>query len=196
MEVNFSNPIYDIGPSLPQECQEPWAALMDTAAVGSIVPQSFVPHIPVKEKPETLTNVNGGNTKVLGVKHVTFFITGRSSFMLRFLIVEDFKNPIIDPNAIHHHHLQLHLQGKGKCILQLIKVITMRQVWPFQIMEFTTLDNQSTSNVSAEIDDKIISDSRKIVLEEEESERCLSASSGTSMCQGSFNTQLSRKRTS
>ena len=31
MEVNFSNPIYDIGPSLPQECQEPWAVLIDTA---------------------------------------------------------------------------------------------------------------------------------------------------------------------
>ena len=53
MEVNISNPIYDIGPSLPQECQEPWAALIDTGAVASIAPQSFVPHIPIKEKSET-----------------------------------------------------------------------------------------------------------------------------------------------
>ena len=69
MEVNFNNPIYDIGPSLPQECQEPWAALIDTGAVASIAPQPFVPHIPIKEKSETLTSVNGGN---LGIKHVTF----------------------------------------------------------------------------------------------------------------------------
>ena len=61
MEVNFINPIYDIGPSLPQECQEPWAALINTEAVASIAPQSCVPHIPIKEKSETLTHVNGGN---------------------------------------------------------------------------------------------------------------------------------------
>ena len=67
MEVNISNPIYDIGPSLPQECQEPWAALIDTGAVASIAPQSLVPHIPIKEKSETLTSVNGGHIKVLGI---------------------------------------------------------------------------------------------------------------------------------
>ena len=38
MEVHLSNPIYDIGPSLPQERQEPWAALIDTGAVASIAP--------------------------------------------------------------------------------------------------------------------------------------------------------------
>ena len=64
MEVIFSNPIYDIGPSLPQACQEPWAALIDTGELASIAHQSFVPHIPMKEKSETLANVNGGNIKV------------------------------------------------------------------------------------------------------------------------------------
>ena len=63
MEVNISNPIYDIGPSLPQECQEPWAAFIDTGAVASIAPQSLVPHIPIKEKSETLANVNGGHIR-------------------------------------------------------------------------------------------------------------------------------------
>ena len=79
-DVNFSNPIYDISPSLPQECQEPWAALIDTRTVASIAPQSLVPHIPIKEKSETLANANGGNIKVLGVKHVTF-ITGKVIIM-------------------------------------------------------------------------------------------------------------------
>ena len=90
MEVNVTNPIYDIGPSLPQECQEPWAALIDTGAVASIAPQSFVPHIPIKEKSETLTSVNGGTIKVLGIKHITF-ITGKVITHVNFLIVEDVK---------------------------------------------------------------------------------------------------------
>ena len=50
MEVSFSNPIYNIGPSLPQECQEPWAALIDTGAVASTTPQSLVPHTPTMTK--------------------------------------------------------------------------------------------------------------------------------------------------
>ena len=142
MEVNMNNPIYDIGPSLPQACQEPWAALIDTGAVASIAPQSFVPHIPIKEKSETLTSVNGGNIKVLGIKHVTF-ITGKVIIHVNFLIVEDVKNPIIGLDAIHHNHLQVHLHGQGKCILQqhherhfstITKVIATHQVWFFQIM--------------------------------------------------------------
>ena len=92
MEVNITNPIYDIGPSLPQECQEPWAALIDTGAVTSIAPQSLVPHIPIKEKSETLASVNGGNIKVLGIKHVTF-ITGKVIIHVNFLTVEDVKIP-------------------------------------------------------------------------------------------------------
>ena len=189
MEVNISNPIYDIGPSLPQECQEPWAALIDTGAVASIAPQSFVPHIPIKEKSETLTSVNGGHIKVLGIKHVTF-ITGKVIIHVNFLIVEDVKNPIIGLDAIHHNHLQVHLHGKGKCILQQHHhkaLLHYHQshyyasglVLPDHVQghhlrwsdpQFTILDNQSASNIIAEIDDKIISDSRKIILEEESQE--------------------------
>ena len=94
MEVNINNPIYDVGPSLPQECQEPCAALIDTGAVASIAPQSFVPHIPIKEKSETLTSVNGVNIMVFGIKHITF-ITGKVIIHVNFLIVEVVKNPII-----------------------------------------------------------------------------------------------------
>ena len=189
MEVNISNPIYDIGPSLPQECQEPWAALIDTGAVASIAPQSFVPHIPIKEKSETLTSVNGGHIKVLGIKHVTF-ITGKVIIHVNFLIVEDVKNPIIGLDAIHHNHLQVHLHGKGKCILQQHHhkaLLHYHQshyyasglVLPDHVQDhhlrwsdpqFTVLDKQSASNIIAEIDDKIISDSRKIILEEEHQE--------------------------
>ena len=192
MEVNISNPIYDIGPSLPQECQEPWAALIDTGAVASIAPQSFVPHIPIKEKSETLTSVNGGHIKVLGIKHVTF-VTGRVIIHVNFLIVENVKNPIIGLDAIHHNHLQVRLHGKGKCILQQHHhkaLLHYHQshyyasglVLPDHVQghhlrwsdpQFTILDNQSASNIIAEIDDKIISDisdSRKIILEEESQE--------------------------
>ena len=189
MEVNISNPIYDIGPSLPQECQEPWAALIDTGAVASIAPQSFVPHIPIKEKSETLTSVNGGHIKVLGIKHVTF-ITGKVIIHVNFLIVEDVKNPIIGLDAIHHNHLQVHLHGKGKCILQQHHhkaLLHYHQshyyasglVLPDHVQghhlrwsdpQFTVLDKQAASNIIAEIDDKIISDSRKIILEEESQE--------------------------
>ena len=95
----------------------PWAALIDTGAVASIAPQSFVPHIPIKEKSETLTSVNGGNIKVLGIKHVTF-ITEKVIIHVNLLIVEDVKNPIIGLDAIHHNHLQARLHGKGKCNLQ------------------------------------------------------------------------------
>ena len=189
MEVNISNPIYDIGPSLPQECQEPWAALIDTGAVASIAPQSFVPHIPIKEKSETLTSVNGGHIKVLGIKHVTF-ITGKLIIHVNFLIVEDVKNPIIGLDAIHHNQLQVHLHGKGKCILQQHHhkaLLHYHQshyyasglVLPDHVQghhlrwsdpQFTVLDKQSASNIIAEIDDKIISESRKIILEEENQE--------------------------
>ena len=117
MEVNFSNPIYDIGPSLPQEYQEPWAALIDTGAVAEIAPQSVVPHIPIKEKLETLIAVNGGNIKVLGVRLVTF-TTGKIIIHANFLMVENIKNPIIGLDASHHNHRQVHLHGKGKRILQ------------------------------------------------------------------------------
>ena len=171
MEVNFTNPIYDIGPSLPQECQEPWAALIDTGAVASIAPQSFVPHIPIKEKSETLMSVNGGHIKVLGIKHVTF-ITGRVIIHVNFLIVENVKNPIIGLDAIHHNQLQVHLHGKGKCILQQHHhkaLLHYHQshyyasglVLPDHVQghhirwsdpQFTILDNQSASNIIAEID--------------------------------------------
>ena len=110
MEVNFSNPIYDISPSLPQECQEPWAALVDAGAVIC----SSHPH---QREVRDLTNVNGGNIKVLGFKHVTF-ITGKVIIHVDFLIVKDVKNPIIGLDAIHHNRLQVHLHETGKCILQ------------------------------------------------------------------------------
>ena len=185
MGVNISNPIYDIGPSLPQKCQGPWAALIDTGPVASIAPQSFVPHIPVKEKAETLTSVNGGNIKVLGIKHVAC-VTGKVIAHINFLIVEDVKNPIIGLDAIHRNHLQVHLHGKGKCILrrhQHKAPLHYHQshyhasglVLPDHFQshhlrwsdpQYTTLDKQSASNIIAEIDDKIISDSRKIILEE------------------------------
>ena len=68
MEVNLSSPIYEIGLSLPQESQEPWATHVDTSAVASIAPQSCVPHIPIKEREKSITNVNVGSIKVLGIK--------------------------------------------------------------------------------------------------------------------------------
>ena len=149
----------------------------------------FVPHLPIKEKSETLTSVNGGNIKVLGIKHVTF-ITGKVIIHVNFLIVEDVKNPIIGLDAIHHSHLQVHLHGKGKCILQQHHhkaLLHYHQshyyasglVLPDHVQshhlrwsdpQFPTLDKQSASNIIAEIDDKIISDSRKIILEEESQE--------------------------
>ena len=186
MEVNFNNPIYDIGPSLLHECQEPWAALIDTRAVASIAPLSFVPHIPIKEKSGTLTSVNGGNIKILGVKHVAF-ITGKIIIHVNFLIVDDVKNPIIGLDAIHHNRLEVHLHGKGKCILQQHQrkaLLHYHQshycasglVLPDHVQghhlrwsdpQYKACDNQSASNIIAETDDKIISDSRKIILEEE-----------------------------
>ena len=183
MEVNITNPIYDIGPSLPQECQEPWAALIDTGAVASIASQSFVPHIHIKEKSETLTSVNGGNIKVLGIKRVTF-VTGKVIIHVNFLIVEDVKNPIIGLDVIHHNHLQVHLHRKGKRILQqhhhkaLLHCYQSHYYASGLVLpdlrwsdpQFTVLDNQSASNIIAEIDDKITSDSRKIILEEESQE--------------------------
>ena len=214
MDVNFNNPIYDIGPSLPQECQEPCAALTDTGAIASIPPQSFVPLIPIKEKSETLISVNGGNIEVLSVKHVAF-VTDKIIIHVNFLIVEDVKNPIIGLDAIHHSRLQVHLHGKAKCILQQHQhkaLLHYHQshyyasglVLPDHVQghhlrwsdpQFTTLDNQSASNIIAEIDDKIISDSRDH-LRRRVPRRSLPAGTGSSVCQGSFNTEFSRERTS
>ena len=123
------------------------------------------------------------------------FITGRVIIHINFRIVEDVKNPIIGLDAIHHNHLHVHLMEKGsaffsnistKHFFTITKVITMHQVWffQFQIMlnlsqshhlrwsdpQYTTLDKQSASNIIAEIDDKITSDSTKIILEEESQE--------------------------
>ena len=145
MEVNFNNPIYDIGPSLPQECQEPWAALIDTGAVASIVPQAFVPHIPIKEKSETLTSINGGNIKILGVKHVTF-ITGKIITHVNFLILEGVKNQIIGLDAINSSQsssCSRKIREKegaffnnisAKRFFTIIKATIMHQVWFFQIV--------------------------------------------------------------
>ena len=170
MEVNVTNPIYDIGPSLPQECQEPWAALIDTGAVASIAPQSLVPHIHIKEKSENLTSVNGGNIKVLarllGIKHVTF-ITGKVIIHVNFLIVEDVKNPILGLDAIHHNHYhQSHYYASGLVLPDHAQSHHLRWLDP----HFTTLDKQLGSNIITEIDDKITSDSRNIMLEEESQE--------------------------
>ena len=190
MEVNFNNPIYDIVPSLPQERQEPWAALVDMGAVASIAPQSCVPRIPIKAMSETLTSVNGGNFKVLSVKHVAF-ITGKIIIHVSFLIVEDVKNPIIGLDAIYHNRLQVHLHEKRKVHSSTTSVqgavlhyhqnhyYASGVVLPDHVQshhlrwsdsQYTTLDNQSASNIIAEIDDKIMSDLRKIILEEENQE--------------------------
>ena len=150
-------------------------SLIDTGAVASIAPQSLVPHIPIKEKSETLARVNG--IKVLGVKRVTF-ITGKVVIHVNFFIVEDAKNPIIGLDAVHHNHLQVHLHGKEKCILQQHQrkallhyhqshyyasglvlpdhVRSLHLRWPDP--QYTTLYKQSAFNIAAEIDDKIISD--------------------------------------
>ena len=136
MEVNINNPIYDIGPSLPQECQEPWAALIDTGALASIAPQSFVPHIPIKKKSETLTNVNGGDIKVLGIKHVTF-ITGKVITHVNFLIVEDVKIQSLVLMQFITIIFRVVFMEKGSAsfnniitrhFFTIIKVITMHQV--------------------------------------------------------------------
>ena len=143
------------------------------------------------QKSETLTNVNGGNIKVLGVKHVTF-ITGKVIIHVNFLIVEDIKNPIIGLDAIHHNRLQVHLHEKGVTSASFFSISAQttsslssksllcvrfgssrscsKSSSSWSDPQFTTLDNQSASNITAEIDDKVISDSRKIILEEESQE--------------------------
>ena len=127
------------------------------------------------------------------------FITGKIIIRVNFLIVEDVKTPIIGLDAIHHNRLQVHLHGKGKFILlhgkgkfilqqhQCKALLHYHQshyyasglVLPDHVQshhlrcsdpQFTTLDNQSASNIIAEIDDKIISESRKFILEEESQE--------------------------
>ena len=100
------------------------------------------------------------------------------------------QKPIIGLDAIHHSQPQVHLHGKGKRILQQHHhkaLLHYHQshyyasglVLPDHVQDhhlcwsdpqFTVLDNQSASNIIAEIDDKIISDSRKIILEEESQE--------------------------
>ena len=193
MEVNFNNPIYDIGPSLPQECQEPWAALIDIGAVASIAPQSFVPHIPIKEKSETLASVNGGNIKVLGVKHVTF-ITGKIITHVNFLIVKDVENPIIGLDAIHHSRLQVRLHGKGKCILQQHqRKALLRYHQSHYYASGLVLPDRVQGHHLRWSDPQFTMENH---LRRRESRRSLSAGSGSSVSRDSFNTEFSRERTS
>ena len=131
---------------------------------------------------------------------------------VNFLMVEETKNPMIGFDAIHHSRLQVHLHEKGSASFSsnsakhsspIIKIITMRQVWFFQI-----LFKSSSSLVRSSVHDpsqrptslrRPMTKSLQIQGEHvgrRESGRCLSASSGTSVYQGSFNTQFSRKRTS
>ena len=214
MEVNFSNPIYGIGPSLRQECQEPWAALIDTGAVVSIAPRSFVPHIPIKEKSETLTNINSGNIKVLGVQHVAF-ITGKVIIHANFLIVEDARNH----SLVSTHFVSIVFKFvfvrkesasfnkiSAKLFFTIIKVITMHQVWFFPIMFRIIIFIGQTLSPRPETTNQNRTSLRRSMtnhfrlkeyhLRRRESGRSLSASSGTSMHQGFFNTQFSRKRAS
>ena len=168
--------------------------LGNTGAVASIAPQSFVPHIPIKEKSETLTSVNGGNIKVLGIKYVTF-ITGRviireSHLSCQLPHCRKCQKPHHWSGCNSSQSTSSSSSWKGKCILQQHHhkaLLHYHQshyyasglVLPDHVQghhlrwsdpQFTILDSQSASNIIAEIDDKIISDSRKIILEEESQE--------------------------
>ena len=67
--------------------------------------------------------------------------------------------------ALLHYH-QSHYYASGLVLPDHVQGHHLRWSDP----QFTTLDNQSASNIIAKIDDKIISDSRKIILEEESQE--------------------------
>ena len=67
--------------------------------------------------------------------------------------------------ALLHYH-QSHYYASGLVLPDHVQSHHLRWSDP----QFTTLDKQSASNIIAEIDDKIISDSRKRILEEESQE--------------------------
>ena len=197
MEVNFSNHIYDIGPSLPQEYQELWAAFIDAKAVASIAPQSCVPHIPIKEKSETLTNLNGGNTQVSCDKHVTF-ITGKVIIHVNFLVVEDVKNPITGLDAIHHNRLQVHLH-ETKVHSSTTSAQSTSSLSPKSLLCVAVRfgPSRSCSKSSPSLVRPSVHDLKQSVsIQHHCGDRRQNHFRFKAMHQGSFNTQRSRKRTS
>ena len=127
----------------------------------------------------------------------------RSSFTSTFSLSKMSGIQSLSLDAIHHDRLQVHLHGKGKCVLQqhqrkallhypsksllcirfgssrscskssspLVRS-SVSQPWPIK----------SASNIIAEIDDKVISDSKKIILEEENQEDDLSQHAQVPQC--------------
>ena len=121
--------------------------------------------------------------------------------------------PIIGLDAVHHKHLQVHLHEKGKCILQQHQLKALLhyhqshyddQVWFFQIIfkviNFVgqTLSSQHwISNQHPASLPRSMTEEFQIQgnhLRRRESRRSLSARSGSSMSQGSFNTEFRRER--
>ena len=171
-----------MGPSLPQECQEPWATLIDTGTV-SIAPQPFVPHIPLKQKspPASASMVEhqGHRCQTCHLDHWQSHhscelchcrrhqesnhwsrynssqSSSSSSSPKRKCILQQHQRKAL------LHYYQSHYYASG-LVLPDHESHHLRWSDP----QFTTLDNQSAFNINAETDDKVISDSRKIILEE------------------------------
>ena len=90
-----------------------------------------------------LTNVNGGNIKVLGVKHVTL-ITGKITIHVNLLVVEDIKNDqslasmpfttVVFKFIFMRKAIARFNKVSARRFFTIISVNTMRQVWFFQIM--------------------------------------------------------------